>query len=105
MLRSWVQVVHPPMFATSAQKLHNYAMNRVRVAVEWSYKDIKQSFVSQDFARELQVLKIPVPSLYIACALLRNFKTCLGHGAQPGKYFACVPPSLQRYIRIETNTT
>jgi len=82
-LRPWMQTADPSLAATQEQLQFNASMNAARTAVEWSYKDIKQEFASNDFHRKLQVRKMPVANLYTASVLLRNFKTCLGHGAQP----------------------
>ena len=100
-LRSWMQTGYPRLLATEEQIQFNNSMNAARVAVEWSYKDVKQEFASQDFHRKLLVRKLPISNLYIASVLLRNIKTCIcGGGAQPTEYFDCPPPSLQQYLGI-----
>eukprot|EP00171_Calliarthron_tuberculosum_P004305 IDg4305t1 len=48
---------------TEIEMAHNSAMNSARVSVEWSYGEIKNIFVSQDFPRKLQVRKLPVALL------------------------------------------
>ena len=88
---------------TPQQKEFNGKMNAARIAVEWNYKDVKQSFASNDFSRKLQVRNGPVGLFYVVSVLLRNFKTCLGHSAQSSHYFDCPPPSLEPYITMNEN--
>ena len=76
-------------------------MSPVREAVEWSYKDIKQMWSSQDFKRILKVGKAPIGLLYTAAALLCNFKVCLGHGGQAASYFNSRAPTLDSYLQEE----
>ena len=73
-------------------------MSAVREAIEWSYKDIKQLWSSQDFKRNLKVRMAPISLLYKTAALLTNFKVCMKHGGQVSEYFQCDPPSLERHL-------
>eukprot|EP00171_Calliarthron_tuberculosum_P019568 IDg19568t1 len=98
MLRAWLITAYPRHTATAAQASFNKEMNAVRTAVEWSYGEVKQSFTSQDFPRNLKLRQAPISLLYICAVLLRNFRTCLGHGGQTVHYFECTPPSLENYI-------
>jgi len=97
-LRPWMQVGFPRKRATPEQLRYNNKMNAARIAVEWSYGEVKASWASQDYARKLQTGKVPVGLLYIICVLLRNFKTCLGHNTIAEGHFNCTPPSLEEYI-------
>jgi len=101
-IRPWLQVAFPRQNITPEQIAFNTSMNKPRTAVEWSYGELKNTFASQDFHRKLQVKKTPVGVFYIVAVLLRNFKTCLGHGTIAEGYFKCQPPSLQEYTNIET---
>jgi len=98
MLRVWLQTAFPRLTVTPVQAVYNKRMSAVREAVEWSYKDIKQMWSSQDFKRNLKVRKSPIALLYTSAALLFNFKVCLGHGGQVASYFNCAAPSLERYL-------
>jgi hypothetical protein len=69
-------------------------MSAFRVAVEWSYKDVKAMWTTQDFKRKLKVRESPVAVLFIMSALLWNCKVCFRHGSQAGAKFQCEPPSL-----------
>jgi hypothetical protein len=100
-LRPWLQVGFSPLSATPEQLLYNAEMSAVRVAVEWSYKDVKAMWTTQDFKRKLKVRESPVAVLYIMSALLWNCKVCLQHGSQAGSKFQCDPPSFSQYTRTE----
>lgn len=100
-LRPWMQVGYPRRQATPEQLRYNAEMNAARIAVEWSYGEVKASWATQDYARKLQTGTVPVGKLYILCVLLRNFKTCLGHSTIATGHFQCTPPTLEQYIDYE----
>lgn len=100
LLRAWLQTAFPRQTATEEEKRYNKSMSAVRIAVEWSYGEVKKHFTSQDFARKLQVRKAPIAVLYICSVLLWNFKTCLRHGGLVPSKFQCVPPSLETYCTM-----
>ena len=64
------------------QAVFNAEMSSLRVAIEHNYKDLKQMWTSQDFARKLKVRQAPIGMLYKAPALLRNLRTCAYRGGQ-----------------------
>ena len=97
-MRPWLQTAFPNLTATPAQQFYNKAMSAVREAVEWSYKDIKQTWSSQHFHRKLKVRQSPSALLYILGALFCNMKCCFGHGRQVSAYFGCNAPSIERYF-------
>ena len=73
----------------------------MRVSVEWSYKDLKQLWSLNDYARALKVLQAPIGLIYKASALLLNFKTCLEAGGQVQSFFKCASPTLTQYLGAE----
>lgn len=85
---------------TALQELQNAQMSSIRVSVEHNYKDLKQLWVSQDFARNLKVRQAPIGLLYKASALLLNFRTCAYSCGQTSARFNVVPPSLEEYLSI-----
>jgi len=97
MLRPWLQVAYPREIATQSQQDYNKHMSSVREAVEWSYKEIKLHFTSQDMKRKLKARESPISVLYICSVLLFNFKTCLGHGGQVPSRFESKAPTLEEY--------
>ena len=101
-LRAWLQTAFPRADATMHQLIYNKDMSAVREAVEWTYKDLKQIWTSQDFKRLLRVRKSPLALLYKAAALLWNVRVCLHQGSgQTSSYFLCRPPSLTRYLSTQ----
>jgi len=100
--RPWMQVGFKRKYATAEQLEYNNQMNGTRIAVEWSYGEVKASWATLDFSRKMQAQKLPVGLLYIVAVLLRNFKTCLGHTTLSGGHFSCAPPTLEEYVATET---
>ena len=71
-LQPWLQ--RPSLGILDDEKAaFNSQMSSVRVSVEHNYKDLKQLWTSQDFARRLMVQKAPIGLLYKAIGLLWNF--------------------------------
>jgi hypothetical protein len=79
MLRPHLQIAFPALNATLEQKFSNMSMTVARIAVERSYKDLKQNFTALDFKQKLKVNEAPTGLLCIPSILLWNFKICLGH--------------------------
>lgn len=96
-LRPWLQTAFPRTNASADEIMYNKAMSAVREAVEWTYKDIKQLWTSQDFKRGLKVRKAPIALMYKASALLWNFHVCLYAGGQTKSQFDVEPPTLSEY--------
>lgn len=72
--------------ANDARLLFNRSMNQGRTAVEWSYKDVKQQFTSQDFKRSLKCRKAPIAIMYLSSVLLWNFRVLFYGGGQVGVF-------------------
>ena len=81
----------------SSQLAFNKAMSRLRIPVEWLFKEVKQYFPLMDFARKLKVNQAPVGSLYLLSVLLTNFRACVYRNSL-SIYFNCAPPSLEEYL-------
>lgn len=101
LLRPWLQTAFPSLNASAQDILYNKAMSMVRVAVEWTYKDFKQLWISQDFRRGLKVRQAPIAKLYHSAALLWNFHVCMYRGGQTRNFFELEPPALAEYINSE----
>ena len=50
-----MQVSFPRIWETLEQEMYNTRMSAVRVSVEWSYKDLKQLWSPNDYARALKI--------------------------------------------------
>lgn len=65
----WVIVVivgYDTKLASAPEHAFNTAINAVRTAFEWSYKDFKQQFTVNNFSRILSVRKMPTEMLHKA---------------------------------------
>lgn len=76
---------------TPEQTEFNTKMSSRRVSFEQSYKDLKQMWVSQDFAHNLEVRKAPIAPLHKESAIICNFRTCFYSGGQVAKQFRIRP--------------
>lgn len=101
-LRAYLQVPFQGSALTDDQISFNAAMSKVRVSVEWGYKDIKQYFTHLDMPRKLCLKKTPAAMLYICAALLWNIRVCF-YGCQTSHFFECTPPSLEEYLNMHVN--
>ena len=102
MHRSWLQVGFKGSNLSAEQQNFNRLMSSVREAVEWGYKDVKQTFSRLDFPRQLKVLLLPAGLLYKVAVLLVNFRCCL-YGSQTSTYFSCPPPAIDIYLDMNDN--
>lgn len=101
MLRPWMQRPFIHWFCSPQEAVFNATMSAVRVTVEHSYKDIKQYWTSQDFARMLKVIKAPIALLYRASCLLFNIRTCLYKGGQVKHQYQLRAPTVEEYLQLD----
>lgn len=73
-LRNWLQVFFDSFTATTEQKIFNTEMSGIREGMEWSYKDPKQMWTRNDFARFLKVHQAPIYLIFIALTVGLNLK-------------------------------
>ena len=66
--------------------MHEYNRSMSRIAVEWLFGDIANSFKFTDYKKNLKIGLSSVGKMYLVCALLRNAITCL-YGNQTTEYF------------------
>jgi len=62
-------------------------MSRVRIVVEWCFKEVLQLFSALDFTRTQRLLVSPIGLQYSVSVLLYNAHVCL-HNPQIPQYFA-----------------
>lgn len=98
LLRLWMQRPFTRGTCSAEEGTVNTRMSEARVSVEHNYKDVKQLWSSQDFARKIKVRLAPVGLLYRMSALLTNFRVCLYQSGQIGTFFNCCPPTLEEYL-------
>ena len=97
-------------------------MSKMRIVVEWCFKEVPQLFTALDFTRTQRILVSPIGLQYFVAVLLYNTHVCL-HNPQIPQYFAqnnhlnlpfpldesqaenlsqlLTPPSLEEYFHFE----
>lgn len=83
----------------SPEKAFNTAMSKVRIVVEWGFKNIVQQWQFLDFQQTMMILKMPIGQYYVNAAFLTNLRNCL-YGGQIGNHFKCEPLSLEQYLGL-----
>ena len=96
-LRIHLQAPYKDAVLTPQQQAFNTSMSKVRVSVEWLFKDISEYFKFIDYKKNMKVQLSALGKFYIVCALFRNAMTCL-YPNQTSVFFNCEPPSLQQYF-------
>ena len=76
---------------------YNSAMSEVRVAVEWLFGDIINSYKFVDFKKQLKIGLSSVGKMYVVSAILRNALTCL-YGNSTSNFFDLLPPTIDEYF-------
>lgn len=100
LLRPWMQRPFILVENGSDEAWVNHEMSRVRIIVEHNYKDVKQFWITQDFARNLKVRQCPIAYLYKASAILTNFRVCLYKSGQTISRFLLDPPTLDEFLQL-----
>jgi hypothetical protein len=77
---------NPPPNSIEAQ--WNTTMSKVRICVEWGFKEISQVWTFLDFRRNMKIFKFPVAKYYIVAAFLCNIRNCF-YSNQTATYFGC----------------
>lgn len=107
---------------TEDQREWNKSMSKVRIVVEWCFKQVLQLFTALDFTRTQRILVSPIGLQYFVAVLPHNAHVCL-HNPQIPQYFAqnnhlnlpfpldesqaenlpqlLKPPSLEEYFHFE----
>lgn len=73
-------------------------MAKLRVTVEWMFKDITSTWAYLKFQEGLRVKQQPVGLFYIVAADLTNLLSVLRGRNQTSQYFGINPPSLEEYL-------
>lgn len=81
------------------ERSFNTAMSKVRISVEWAFKDVRKYFTHLDMSRKMTVAISPVGLWFFSACILCNFRTCF-YGSQTSKRFDCEPPSFEQYIEL-----
>ena len=77
-------------------------MSQSRVAVEWVFGDILNSFAFLDFKKNLKIGLSSVGKMYTCCALMQNARSCL-YGCTTSKCFGLDTSNLMDYFQRQSN--
>lgn len=97
-LRPWLQTAFQGIL-TAQEAAFNDSMKVPRTAVEWGFKDVKQTCTTLDYPRKLKIRESPVGQLYNVGVLFWNFRCCL-YGGATSTFFTCPPPTLGEYLAL-----
>ena len=98
-LSAWIMHGFINPACNSPEALFNQRMSAVRIAVEWSFKNITQLFSFLDFRRQMRIFKTPVAQLYINAAFFSNLHCCF-YSNQQQAYFGGVRMSPSEYLAL-----
>jgi hypothetical protein len=74
-------------------------MSKVRICVEWRFKELTTQFRLVNFKVAQKIFKSPVAKHYITGVFLQNLQTCF-YGNQTSQYFRVLPMSIYDYIGL-----
>lgn len=100
MLRPWMQRRLLNHLCSSEEEVFKTTKSAVRVALEKSYKDIKQNWTNQNFAHMLKVRKDPIELLYHTSCLLFSIRICLYKGGQVQHQYQVRAPTVVEYLEL-----
>lgn len=72
-------------------------MASVRESIEWSYKDLKNTWKVCEWKICLKLKNQPIAKMMLVCFILKNVLTTF-YGCQTAEYFQCMPPTFDDYI-------
>ena len=73
-------------------------MSSVRVAVEWGFNLVTNTFQTVDFIRWQRFFMTRPARQYRIATLLTNCLTCIRGTNMVAEQFACAPPTLHDYL-------
>lgn len=76
----------------------NTSMSFVRVSVEQNWKDLKQLWTMQDFARNHKIHPAPIGLLYHASTILHNIRVCMYKCGRTAQRYSVEAPTLEVYL-------
>lgn len=81
----------------SAQKAFNMAVSKVRVIVEWMFKEVKLYRTKLGYKRKMRIAESPVGALYLGAMLLTNMFNCV-YPNTIAQCLKCTAPSLEQCL-------
>jgi hypothetical protein len=68
-VRPYILAPFPRQTSDPEELLFNKRMAKIRVTVEWAFKDVKKYFSHQAFSRKMVLSRVPIGKWYICTAL------------------------------------
>jgi hypothetical protein len=96
-LRPYLQMVLRGSINSSDEMALNASKSKVRVTVEWLFRDVKQYFTHVDLPRKLRSRETPAGLLYVSSVMLWNFRVCL-YGSRSARYIQCDSTDISEYL-------
>jgi hypothetical protein len=96
-MRPYLQAGFKSSSTTPEKIALNASMSKVRVTVEWTFRDVKQYFTHADVPRKLRLRVTPAGLWYVCAVMLWNFRVYL-YGSQATQYFEFVPIEISEYL-------
>lgn len=97
LIRPWMKRPSIKEFATLSQLKLDTEMTSFHIVVEQNYRELKQTWTSQDYAPNLKVRLTSIGLLNKASTVLYNFHTCLYRGEQTEESFGLSLPCFISY--------
>jgi DDE superfamily endonuclease len=96
-LRPYLQVGLKGSVRSPEEVAFNEAMSKVRITVEWAFRDVKQYFTHLDMPRKLRLRVTPVGLWYMCSVMLWHLRVCL-YESQAAQYFDCDALDIADYL-------
>jgi nuclease HARBI1 len=98
-LRPYLQMGFRGSTISSDEIAFNDSMSKVRVTVEWAFRDVKQFFIHVDLPIKLRLRETPAVLLYVSSLMLWNFIVCL-YGSRLAHYFQYDSIDISEYLKL-----
>jgi hypothetical protein len=95
-LRPYLQIGYRGSNLTLKQVQFNVEMSKVRIEVQWAFRDVKMYFTHVEVPRKLKLRITPAGLWYVCAVMLWNFRVCL-YGSQASQHFDCDSVSIEEY--------
>ena len=89
--------INPP--GGSINALWNSTMSRVRIVVEWGFKEVISSWRYLDFRASMKVFEAPIAQYFFIGVFLTNCRNCF-YGSQIQVYFDARTLNIDKYINL-----
>jgi hypothetical protein len=85
--------------ANSDEAEWNTVLSKVRICVEWGFKEIAMQWSYLDFKKQMKIFEAPIAQYYIVGGFLCNCRNTI-YGSQTQEYYNAKALSLEEYINL-----